>query len=177
MRRKKAKPGDEKLIYDEREDSVERSSALSRLAADGRLDLEHVARQWLTSDDYHLAGDALSMLLTYWRSSSRIHDYVNTAIKWLQTSEHPLARSNAAICLGRFLKSHRQFVDEIVHALFIGLEQDEDEIVQARCYEELLKYISLDEAHKFCLPRERPFDRNTDVRWDLLEPLRRRFAR
>lgn len=176
MKRMKAKPGDEMLIHDDREDWVERTSALSRLAADGRLDLEPVARQWLDSDDPSLASEALGLLLIYWRTSPRVHDYVVRALAHLETADDAEVRAAAASSLQFFLKRQPRYLQEIVPALLRALEQDEDESVQEACYEALLDQVAPEEALKFPRASIEPFDRATDVRWDLLAPLRERYG-
>jgi hypothetical protein len=177
MRPPKAKPGDERLIHDETADWVDRSSALSRLAADRRLDLEPVARQWLQHSDPGLASEGLGLLLTYWRNSPRVHDYVEVAIQWLESAEDSDMRWTAASSLGTFLKRTSRYAQEIMPALLTALEQDEDDSVQESCYTALLEQIAPEEALN--LPRDsvEPFDRATDVRWDLLAPLRERYGK
>lgn len=176
MRKNKARPGDERTIHDEREDWVERGSALSRLASDGRRDLEPVARQWLTSEDRQLAREGLQLLLSYWCDSPRAQEYVCTAIKWLESSEDPDIRAAAASNLGMFLRVRQAFLDEIIPALLDALEEDDDAIVQEACYTALLWQVDREEALKFPRVGVYHFDRDTDVRWDLLEPLRERFG-
>jgi hypothetical protein len=183
MRPPKAKPGDERLIHDETQDWVERGSALSRLAADGRLDLEPVARDWLYGDDPELAVEALGHLLTYWRNSPRVHGYVKTGIGWLATSAKPGVRSATITCLETFMRlsSDMQLVpdhrDEILRALLRTLERDEDPVVQEHCYELLLTHLGMpEELEKLPHHSVRFFDRATDVQWDLLAPLRDRYS-
>jgi HEAT repeats len=177
MRPRKAKPGDEALINDPREDWVERASALSRLAADGRLDLEPVARRWLDGDDRDLASEALAMLLTYWRNSPRIHDYVGRALQQLTTEDDPEMRAAAVTSLKLFLKPEPRYLDEILPALLNALERDDDELVQQACYMALLWHVDREEALKFPRVGVYRFDRDKDVRWDLLAPLRERVGK
>jgi HEAT repeat protein len=177
MRRMKARPGDEALIHDEREDWVERSSALMRLLADGRRDLEPVARQWLKSDEPSLASEALGVLLIYWRESPRIYEYVTHALHQLATADAPEVRSSAATSLRSYVEREPQFLDEIIPALLRALESDDDEFVQQACYMALLWQIDREEALKFPRPGVYHFNRDTDVRWDLLAPLRERYGK
>jgi hypothetical protein len=184
MRPRKARPGDERLIHDEAQDWAERGSALSRLAADGRLDLEPVARDWLHGDDPELAVEALGQLLTYWRTSPRVHEYVKTGIGWLETRDNPWVRNATITCLATFMKlssdmklvpDHR---DEILSALLRTLERDEDPVVQEDCYSVLLKELGMPaEIENIPHYSVRDFDRATDVRWDLLAPLRERYSK
>jgi hypothetical protein len=177
MRSRKANPGDERLIHDESADWVERSSALSRLAADRRLDLEPVARQWLQDPDPGLASEGLIQLLIYWRDSPRVHEYVEVAIHWLETAEDFDRRWAAASSLGTFLKRTSRYAPEIIPALLTALEEDEDQSVQETCYEALLEQVAPEEALKLPRASVEPFDRATDVRWDLLAPLRERYGK
>jgi hypothetical protein len=174
-KQKKAKPGDERIVHDESQDWVERGSALTRLAADGRRDLEPVARAWLRSDDPYLAVEALGKLLTFWLDSPHVHDYVTTAILWLESAKDPYKRTAAARSLGSYMSLRQEPRDDILRALLRALEHDVDDAVQETCHETLLEQVALEAALE--LPRSsiEPFDRNTDVRWDLLEPLRARF--
>ena len=176
MRPRKARPGDEHLVHDEQQDWVERGSALSRLAADGRLDLEPVAREWLHGDDPDLAVEALGQLLTYWRDSPQIHEYVKTGIDWLETMNDAGVRAATITCLATFLELRRDHRDEILRALWQTLERDEDPTVQEDCYRALLKQVMLEEEKNIPHPNVRFFDRATDVRWDLLAPLRERYG-
>ena len=177
MKLLKAKPGDERLIHDETADWVDRTSALSRLAADGRRDLEPVARQWLQDPDPNMAGEALGMLLTYWRHSPRAHDYVKTGIRWLETAEDPDKRWGAVAALGTYLKRTSEYAQEIIPALLIALEEDEDESVQEQSYMALLRCVAPEENIAFRLRGSHEFDRATDVRWELLAPLRERYGK
>lgn len=174
MRPPKAKPGDERLIHDETADWADRGSALSRLAADRRMDLEPVARQWLQDPDPGLASEGLGQLLNYWRNSPHVHHYVNVAIQWLESADDSDMRWTAASSLGTFLERTSRFEQEIIPALLTALEQDEDEDVQEACYAALLKQIAPKEPREFL---RRDFDRSIDVRWDLLAPLRERYGR
>jgi hypothetical protein len=177
MKLLKAKPGDERLIHDQTADWVDRTSALSRLAADGRRDLEPVARQWLQDPDPAMAGEALGLLLTYWSRSPRVHDYVETAICWLETANDPDKRWGAAAALGGFLYLPVEYPkEEILGALLAALEHDQDESVQKECYKALLRHVAPQENIAFLLRGTRDFDRATDVRWELLAPLRERHG-
>lgn len=180
MRMKKAKPGDELTIHDETQDWVERGSALSRLAADGRLDLEPIARAWLQSADPYLAIEALGLLLSYWRNSPRVHEYVATAMQWLETAEDSFMRFAAANNLAHHLQlgylEQRQEADgEILGALLHALENDEADGVREICYEALLRRVAPEEAKEFPRPARERLSRKLDIRWDLLEPLRARL--
>jgi HEAT repeats len=176
MRPRKARPGDERLIHDPTADWGERSSALSRLAADRRLDLESVARQWLQDRDPLLASEGLTHLLIYWRDSPRAHEYVQLAIQWLETGEDSDMRFAAVSALGSFLYLQGECFGEIIPALLTALEQDEDENVQEACYTALLRQIP-GESGEPLAPDKVFFDRATDVRWDLLAPLRERYVK
>lgn len=178
MKLLKARPGDERLIHDETQDWAERGSALSRLAADGRRDLEPVARDWLHGDDPELAVEALGHLLTYWRDSPRAREYVKTGIGWLETRSDPWVRNATITCLTTFLELRDTHRDEILSALLRTLERDEDPVVQEDCYKVLLEQVGKPEEIKN-IPhhRVRDFDRATDVRWDLLAPLRERYGK
>jgi hypothetical protein len=171
VKKKKSKPGDERLIHDENQDWVERASALARLAADGRRDLEPVARGWLRSSDPYLAVDALGMLLTYWCQSSRVQDYLATAMEWLEHAGDPFMRTSSARSLASYMSLRQDPRSDILRALLKGLEHDADDTVQEACYEALLEQVAPGTA----LERRRsfiePFDRHTHVRWDLLAPL------
>ena len=178
MKLLKSKPGDERLIHDQTADWVDRSSALSRLVADGRRDLEPIARQWLQDSDIDLAREALGMLLSYWRRSHHAHEYVETAIRWLATAEDSDQRWDAASALGSYLYlpgDHPK--DDVLRALLAALEHDEDESVQEQCYMALLHHVSPQEKIAFLERRRHNFDRATDVRWDLLAPLRERYGK
>jgi hypothetical protein len=180
MRKKKAKSGDEQLIHDETQDWVERSSALSRLAADRRQDFESVARAWLRGEDPELASEALGMLLTYWFDSPRVHEYVATAMQWLETAEDSFMRFSTANNLAHHLQlrslEQRQEADgEILGALLHALENDEDDEVREICYEALLRRVAPEEAKTFPRFARERLSHKLDVRWDLLEPLRARF--
>jgi hypothetical protein len=178
MKLLKAKPGDERLIHDQTADWGERSSALSRLAADGHRDVEPVARQWLRDPDPDLAGEALGLLLRYWSRSPRAHEYVETAIRWLETAEDPDRRWRAASALGSFLYLGGEYLEEeILGALLAALEHDEDESVQEQCYMSLLRHVAPEENIAFRRRGRHDFDRTTDVRWDLLAPLRERHGK
>jgi hypothetical protein len=178
MKLLKAKPGDERLIHDQTADWVDRTSALSRLAADGRRDLEPVARQWLQDPDPDLAGEALGLLLRYWRRSPRVHDYVETAIRWLETAEDPDKRWAAASALGSFVYLPGDYPkEEILGALLATLERDEDESVQEECYRALLRHVAPQESIAFLGRGRHDFDRTKNVRWDLLAPLRERHGK
>lgn len=178
MKLLKAKPGDERLVHDQTADWVDRTSALSRLAADGRLDLEPVARQWLQDPDPDMAGEALGMLLTFWRRSPHVHDYVETGIRWLETADDPDKRWGAVAALGGFLYLRGEYPEEkILRALLTALEHDEDESVQDACYRALLRHVAPEEGIAFLRRGRRDFDRATDVRWDLLAPLRERYGK
>lgn len=177
MSPRKARPGDERLLHDTTADWGERSAALSRLAADGRRDLvEPVARHWLQDPDPCLASEGLSHLLIYWRDSPRAHEYVEVAIRWLKTSEHWNMRSTAASSLGTFLERTSRYADEIIPALLTALEQDKDESVQEACYEALLQHVAPGESAVLKAPDKILFDRDRDVQWDLLAPLRERHG-
>jgi hypothetical protein len=175
MKLLKARHGDERLIHDQTQDWAERGSALARLAADGRRDLEPVAREWLHGDDPELAVEGLGHLLSYWRDSPLTHEYVKAGLDWLETRNDPWVRSATVTCLSTFLKRRHDYRDEILSALLQTLERDEDPIVQEHCYKVLLKQLGMPEEIKK-LPHHsvRFFDRATDVRWDLLAPLRER---
>ncbi len=178
MKLMKARPGDERLIHDETQDWVERSSALARLAADGQRDLEPVARDWLHSDDPELAVEALGQLLTYWRASPRVQEYVKVGMGWLETRDDPGVRSATVTCLSTFMELRHDHRDEILGALLRTLERDEDPVVQEHCYEVLLKQLGMpEELEKLPHPSVRFFDRATDVRWELLAPLRERYGK
>ena len=175
MKLLKAKPGDERLIHDETADWGERSSALSRLVADGRRDLEPVARQWLQDPDPELAREALGMLLTFWRRSPHAHEYVETAIRWLETAENPDQRWGAASALEDYQSlpgDHPK--EDVLRALLAALEHDEDESVQEECYMALLRHVAPQENIAFLRRGSHEFDRDIDVRWELLAPLRER---
>ena len=179
----KSRPGDEQLIHDETQDWGERGSALSRLAADGH-DLESVARDWLHGDDLELAVEALGHLLIYCCDSPRAHEYVNTGIGWLKTMSDPGLRSGTVTCLKSFLAlaADRRLIpdhrDEILSALLHALQRDEDPIVQESCYEVLLEQLGLrEEIEKLPHHSVRFFDRDIDVRWELLAPLRGRHVK
>lgn len=177
MRRLKARPGDEHLIHDETADWGERSSALSRLAADRRPDLEPVARQWLHDPDPGLASEGLIHLLIYWRDSPRVHEYVEVAIQWLEAAEDSDMRWAAASSLGTFLERTSRYAQEIVPALLTALEQDEDESVQEACYMALLRQVAPGESGVLVDPDKIFFDCAADVRWELLTPLRERYGK
>jgi HEAT repeat protein len=177
MRPRKARPGDERLIHDETADWGERSSALSRLAADGRLDLEPVARQWLQDLDPYLAGEGLIKLLIYWRNSPRSHEYVEVALRWLEIDEDPNKRWAAASALSECLYLRGTYAETIIPALLAALEQDEDQSVQEECYKALLRHVAPQESVALLDRGSLDFDRASDIRWDLLAPLRERYGK
>jgi hypothetical protein len=109
---------------------------------------------------------------------------VKTGIGWLETRNDPWVRSATVTCLSTFmeLSSDMKLVpdhrDEILSALLRTLERDEDPVVQEHCYEVLLKQLGMaKELENIPHPSVRFFDPATDVRWDLLAPLRERYGK
>jgi HEAT repeats len=127
--------------------------------------------------DPYLAGEGLIKLLICCRDSPRAREYVEIAICWLQAAENSDMRWAAASSLGTFLERTSQHAQEIVPALLTALEQDEDESVQKECYTALLGQIAPGESGVLLAPDNIFFDRATDVRWDLLAPLRERYVK
>lgn len=164
-RRMKQRPGDEELLYDESADSVERASALMRLASDGRTDLVEVARAWLKHADGMLRSEAANMLLSFWRLESELEA---TIALLHEDAEHDV-RSMAAHALSTFLERTQRHRDRILCALVRQLEHDSHWIVQRACYEELLKHLDRERAQTE-LPYR--FVRERDVDWVILAPWR-----
>jgi hypothetical protein len=164
MRRTKQRPGDERLLYDESADEVDRASALLRLAADGRADLVSVAQAWLTHDNVTLRAEGINMLLSFWRRA----DAVPAALDLLHHDPEPDVRAMAAGALSSFVKITQSDRDHILAELVEQLEREEDPIVQHSLYETLLPHVAPGADHR--LPHH--FDRERDVNWELLRPWR-----
>lgn len=163
MRRKKQRPGDEELVHDEGGDVVDRASALSRLAADGRADLIPLVRQWLSHEQPMLRSEAVSKLLVFWE----LEDDIPAVMAILHDDPDPDVRGAASRALSSFVIGTNRHRDMIVRALVRQLERDDDVITQRSCYEDLLRLLD----------RSRPeppydFDRDTHVDWELLTPWR-----
>lgn len=164
------------MIHGDAADRGERNFVVSPRAADGCTDVESVARQWLQHSDPCLAAEGLIELLMHWRDTPRAHECVEAAILWLEAADDWNERWAAASSLGRFLARTSRYAQEIIPALLTALEQDEDESVQEECYKALLRQVAPGELGKIQSRDSHEFDRATDVRWDLLAPLRERFV-
>src|SRR5690606_30122003 len=116
---------------------VDRASALSRLAADGRTDLIPLAREWLSHKHPMLRSEAVGMLLVFWR----LEEDVPPVIGVLHDDPDDSVRGAAARALSTFLKRTNHHRDMILRALVRQLERDDDEITQRSCYEQLLNLL------------------------------------
>jgi hypothetical protein len=165
MERRKSRPGDEKLIYDESADPVERAGAIFRLAVDGYPHMERLLTSLLNHSNYMLRSQSIKILLGGWEMA----EFSEKALEMLDSDPDWEARSGAAYALSKFAKSGvgKEYKSQIIRALVSSLIKDDDEAVQESCYEELLSLIAPEKGHV-----ELPllFDRNRDVDWSLLEP-------
>jgi hypothetical protein len=165
MRRRKQRPGDEKLVHDETADPVERASALMRLAADGRTDLVDTAIAWLSHPESMLRSEAVTKLLVFWRRENQF----SAVLDLLYQDPDPDVRVAAACALSTFIEPVPSHRDEVLRALVHQLEQEDDRAAQACYYEELLRHI----LPKGTVPDvPHLFDRERDVDWELLRPWR-----
>ena len=166
MRRRKSKPGDEILIYDESLDVVARSCAIFRLAVDGYIEMKPLLVSLLNHKEFMLRGEAIGILIGGWK----IPEYLGEAIRMLHTDVDIYVRSDAASALSNFAQRSEEGIkqrDVVIQELLYGLMKDEDVWVQSRCYECLLNIIAPERGY-IELPDD--FDRERDVDWDLLKP-------
>lgn len=163
MQRYKSKPEDDKLIYDESADVVERASAISRLTVDGFYEIEPLLVKLLDHESFLLRGEAIKSLLGFWRKS----EYIDNAVRLLRTDRDPTVRSDAAFALSRVTLRTGKQREMIVEKLVEGLMQDEDFGVHEECYRGLLQILA-PERSLTTIPTY--FNRERDVDWELLKP-------
>lgn len=165
MERRKAKPNDEKLIYDESANMVDRDAAIFRLAVDGYEEMQPLLESLLTHSQYMLRSRAIKVLLGGWGLS----EYFDKAVEMLHSDCDYSVRSGACFALSQYtqhFEDGRKRRDNIILQLIRRLLEESDVAVQESCYEELLKIIEGKHFHS----ESYEFNRNTDVDWDLLQP-------
>ena len=156
----KAHPNDKKLIHDETADPVERSSAASRLAADGYSGLLPLLIGWLTHDQWLLRVDSAKMLilLEYQPALAATIDMLcNDAV------------DEVRLCAPTALLAVRSWdsnpIADIIPIFVQQLSVEKDESVVESIYEALLEAIGEGEkAADISLY----FDPKNDIDWDLL---------
>jgi HEAT repeat protein len=166
MRRRKAHPEDEKLIYDEAADPVERSSAMLRLAVDGFGQMEPLLQELLKHSHEMLRSEAISILLGGWKKAT----YFEHGVQMLHSDREPQVRSSVALALCQFVSRNEEgtkYRDRVIRELTRALLQDQDGFVRSGCYEEILKLHNPGKFN-FDLPDELDLER--DVDWSLLKP-------
>ncbi len=159
------RPPDEDIARDEAADWVERSLALSRLATEGRMDLEEIPAAWLESPDARLRAEGVARLLTHWIASPNLEDHLAAALRQIAQDLDPVVRASAAGALAGYLMLLGAREARIMRALVSALERDDDWVVQRRCWEELLALVA--PARLVDVPRH-SFDREHDVDWSVL---------
>lgn len=171
MERRKSKPNDEKLIYDESADMVDRDGAIFRLAVDGYGAMQPLLEQLLIHPQYMLRSRAIKVLLGGWGLS----EYFNKAVEMLRSDADYSVRSGAGFALSQYARnfeSGRKVKDKIAGELTKSLLEDDDIAVQESSYEELLRVI----GQKRPNTKEVEFNRETEVDWDLLQPYLEKYG-
>lgn len=173
MIRNKSRNGDEKLIYDETSDPVERVAAISRLAVDGYEKMEPFLAKLLRHENYLLRSEAINVLLSGWGEQK----YLEDTIRLLHEDPDDTVRNYAARSLGTFTmrfedgQKHKQ---RILRELIKQLQNDANFTVQTVCYEEAYKIIKNKrfgvDFSKWGPHPSDFFNRDRDVDWELLKP-------
>jgi len=165
MERRKSKLGDEKLIYDESADMVDRDSAIFRLAVDGYEEMQPFLENLLNHSQYMLRSRAIKVLLGGWGLSK----YFDKAVEMLHSDPDYSVRSGACFALSQYASNFedgRKRRDNIISQLIRRLLEESDVAVQESCYDELLRIIEGKRFHS----KNYEFNRNKDVDWKLFQP-------
>lgn len=163
IERRKSKPEDDTLIYDENADPVERASAISRLTVDGFTDIEPLLAQILRHESLFLRSQSIISLLGFFHKSR----YIDDAVQMLHSDPEWMARGDAVFALSRFASRTGEQRKPIIRELVQCLMRDENSAVQRKCYEGLLLLLA-PERKRSSIPDN--FNRERDVDWELLKP-------
>jgi HEAT repeat protein len=163
MQRLKSKPEDERKIYDEGIDAVERSSAIARLRFDGYEGMESLLVKLLKHPSFLLRRDAVVTLVGFWRKS----EHLNAAVHLLHKDRDETVRSGAAFALGEFVAPSGQQKTFVASELTKALKNESQPNVQEAIYKALLKFL---EPTRQFPAAQTAFKPERDVNWNLLEP-------
>jgi hypothetical protein len=161
----KSHSSDVTTFRDSSADPIERAASLSRLASDGRLDLEAEVAVWIEDPDPHLRTAAMRALVGRWRLAR----HAPAAEALLVDDPDWVVRRNCAVALSMFaggLDSTEEDRARIVALLFRRLDDERDPAVQEAVYEALLRLFSAPADRYFHENRE--FDAARDVDWEWL---------
>lgn len=166
----KSTPGDWQLLDDENAPVHERASAMTNLCADGHSErLVRHAEAWLTHEKPLLRMTGAKLLLL-WRGST---EHLPVAFEMLHADPSWWVRPGVAdLLIGRSI-FNPQTGDEIMCHLVQQLEAEQDDDVQLRIYEVLLRALFPQRADRPKVPSDADrWDRQRDVDWALLAPWR-----
>lgn len=159
--RPKARPDDVRTAQNPQADAADRAAALSRLAADRRLDQRATIEAALHAPEPLLRATAVGLLVGQWRIAA----LVPRAVELMESDPAWDVRAGAAMAIGAYA---RRLADTDagrgchVRALVAALQRESDPSVQVTIYEEVLRLIGGDDAW-LDLPVD--FDRERDVDW------------
>lgn len=171
IHRHKSTPEDDRAIVDVSADPAERASALTRLAFDAAYELEPQIASLLDEADPMVRGEAMSVLLGWWRRG----EYFERAVDMLHHDPDEWPRGDAAFALTEFVArmpheepAAPEVRERVIRELVRRLVEDDSDTVQAKCYEGVLIAIGPEDRWGIQLPDV--FDRERDVDWKRLAP-------
>lgn len=163
INRVKSISNDEKIIYDESADPIERSDAIGRLGFDCFYEMQPLLEKLLKHSNNFIRAEAIKVLLARWG----LDNYVERAIEMIHHDPNWDVRGDAVFSLVEYLKysdKKENVSDKILKELVYCLLNDNDESVQRTCYEKFYEVVT----GKYPQINSVEFDRNRNVDWSLL---------